>query len=89
MGFSAKCRLCDVVQDHAENSKLNATNLRLILLDHHMIFYHNSTQCTVPQVTVPQCSSWCSDGNLGTASRYNTDAVEYGVDKACIINESQ
>ncbi len=32
--FSAKCDLCDVLYDHVENSKLNVTDLRLILLDH-------------------------------------------------------
>ncbi len=34
MGFSAKCTLCDVAEDHVENSKLNVTDLRLILRDH-------------------------------------------------------
>ncbi len=32
-GFSAKCSLYDVVWDHVENSKLNVTGLRLILLN--------------------------------------------------------
>ena len=27
-------------------------------------------------LSTSHCSSWCSDGNLGTAT-YNTDAVDY------------
>ena len=34
MGFLATCSLCDVVSDHVENSNLNVSNFRLILLEH-------------------------------------------------------
>ncbi len=34
MGFSAKWSLCNVLHDYVENSKLNFTDFRLILLDH-------------------------------------------------------
>ncbi len=49
MGFSAKCSLCTVVKDHAENSKLNVTDLRLILLNH--ITYMHVLHITSHRVT--------------------------------------
>ena len=54
----------------------NAATL-LKTIDHYL---PNSTQCTTPEVkmnAVPQCSSWCRDGNASTAIHSNTDAVEY------------
>ena len=45
-----------------------------------IIFYHNSTQHTAPEVkrnAVPQCCSWYRDGNSSTVTHHNVDAVGY------------
>ena len=42
--------------------------------------YRSSTQRTASQVemnAMPQCSSWCRDGNNETATYRNADAVHY------------
>ncbi len=59
-------------------SQSTATQLHLSLI------YHSSTQRTTPQVkislkfaAVPHCSSWCRDGNSGTATYHNAAAVNY------------
>ncbi len=53
MGFSAKCSLYEVVKDHAESSKLNVTDLRLILLDHITIVLRNNEKIETNKQTHP------------------------------------
>ncbi len=56
MGFSPKYTLCDVVEDHAEISELNVTDLRQILLDHITYIAHKHY--------APKGICWCKNLNV-------------------------
>ncbi len=53
---------------------------RAVLSIYRLCIYCSSTQLIAPQVkmnTIPQCGTWCRDGNRRTATYSNAGAVEY------------